>query len=305
MFCFAVLSSLLLAGPDVGPGSPSLAVRTAAGWHEWWQANRAPAQWLAGLPVFEKTMEWRPGRPGVQWGELTLSGDGEAWRVRVIMARFDPRSVEVRMAYEPDRLNRPAKWEVENADADAAIAFNAGQFTGNGPWGWVVRNGVELRAPGAGPLAPAVVVDSAGSMRFVTPDSIAAVRARGNVKLAFQSYPALLQDDGTVPAPLRRAGMGVSLTHRDARLALCERRNGEWLVALTRFEGLGGVLETLPFGLTTPEMAALMGAMGCRNAVLLDGGLSGQLMIQEANGERRTANGLRKVPMGLVVSSKP
>jgi hypothetical protein len=141
-------------------------------------------------------------------------------------------------------------------------------------------------------------------MRFVTPDSIAAVRARGGVRLAFQSYPTLLEDDGTVPAPLRHAGRGVSHSHRDARLALCERRNGEWLVALTRFEGLGGVLETLPFGLTTPEMAALMGAMDCRSAVLLDGGLSGQLMIAEPGGERRTANGLRKVPVGLTVSSK-
>ena len=44
--------------------------------------------------------------------------------------------------------------------------------------------------------------------------------------------------------------------------------------------------------------------MDCRNAVLLDGGLSGQLMIQEANGERYLANGLRKVPVGLTVISK-
>lgn len=304
MLISVVLSSLLLAGPDAGPASPSLAVRTAGGWREWWQAERAPARWQAGLPVLGNAIEWRPGQPGVRWGELTLSGDGEAWRVRVILARFDPRSVRVRMAYEPDRLNRPSKWAVDQASRDAALAFNAGQFGGEGPWGWVMRDGVELRAPGRGPLAPAIVVDSAGEIRFVPPDSIATVRLRGNVRLAFQSYPTLLQDDGTVPVPLRRAGMGVSHTHRDARLALCERRNGEWLVALTRFEGLGGVLETLPFGLTTPEMAALMGAMDCRNAVLLDGGLSGQLMIREANGERRMANGLRKVPVGLLISCR-
>jgi hypothetical protein len=249
-------------------------------------------------------VEWRPGLGGVQWGELTLSGAGEAWRVRVILARFDPTRADLRMVYTPDRLNRPAKWEVDMAEADAALAFNAGQFNGDGPWGWVVRDGIELRVPGSGPLAPAVVVDTAGRMRFVTPDSIAVVRAGGGVRLAFQSYPTLLEGDGTVPAPLRHAGRGVSHTHRDARLALCERRNGEWLVALTRFEGLGGVLETLPFGLTTPEMAALMGALDCRNAVLLDGGLSGQLMIAELNGARRTASGLRKVPVGLVVRGK-
>ena len=102
-----------------------------------------------------------------------------------------------------------------------------------------------------------------------------------------------------MPAALREAGLGVSLSHRDARLALCERRNGEWIVALTRFEGLGGVLETLPFGLTTPEMAALMGALDCRQAVLLDGGLSGQLMLRDAAGDVKMWNGLRKVPAGL------
>lgn len=301
MFISVVLTSLLLAGPAAGPGSPSLAVRTAGGWHEWWTAERAPAKWLAGLPVLDKAVEWQTGQPGVRWGELRLSGDGEAWRVRVILARFDPSAMRLDLAYTPDRLNRPGKWAVDEASEHAALAFNAGQFTGAGPWGWMVRDGVELRPPGTGPLAPAIVADRNGALRFVPPDSIAAVRASGNLRLAFQSYPTLLADDGTVPMPLREAGRGVSLTHRDARLALCERRNGEWLVALTRFEGLGGALETLPFGLTTPEMAALMGALDCRRAVLLDGGISGQLMVREANGERKVWSGLRRVPAGLVV----
>ena len=301
MFISVVLSSLLLAGPDAGPGSPSLAVRTAGGWREWWQADRAPARWLAGLPMLDRAVEWQAGQAGVRWGELRLSGDGEAWRVRVILARFDPGTVDLGLSYTPDRLNRPGKWTVDQAATDAAIAFNAGQFTGAGPWGWMVQDGVELRAPGSGPLAPAIVMDVNGTLAFVAPDSIGAVRARGNVRLAFQSYPTLLSDDGTVPAPLRQAGLGVSLTHRDARLALCERRNGEWLVAVTRFEGLGGVLETLPFGLTTPEMAALMGALDCKNAVMLDGGLSAQLMVQDVTGARRMWSGLRKVPAGIVV----
>jgi hypothetical protein len=35
--------------------------------------------------------------------------------------------------------------------------------------------------------------------------------------------------------------------------------------------------------------------------VLLDGGLSGQLMIREASGERRMWSGLRRVPVGIVI----
>jgi hypothetical protein len=64
---------------------------------------------------------------------------------------------------------------------------------------------------------------------------------------------------------------------------------------------LGGVLDRLPFGLTTPEMAALMGALGCGDAELLDGGVSGQLLVRDAAGEAHEWAGMRRVPVGLVV----
>jgi hypothetical protein len=56
----------------------------------------------------------------------------------------------------------------------------------------------------------------------------------------------------------------------------------------------------MPFGLTTPEMAAVMGALGCRHALLLDGGISGQLLVRETGGSVRSWAGTRRVPMGLV-----
>ncbi len=76
---------------------------------------------------------------------------------------------------------------------------------------------------------------------------------------------------------------------------------GKLVIAITRFEGLGGVLSNLPFGLTTPEMAALMGALGCRRAMLLDGGISSQLLLRPQDGETRAWRGMRQVPLGLVV----
>jgi exopolysaccharide biosynthesis protein len=92
----------------------------------------------------------------------------------------------------------------------------------------------------------------------------------------------------------------VNLQHRDARVALGELRDGRVLVAVTRFDGLGGALDALPFGLTTPEMAAVMGGLGARRAVLLDGGISGQLLLRD--GDRTHAwPGLRKVALGLLV----
>lgn len=297
-----LLLALVAAAP---PGGPALAVHAGGGWRTWWHADSAPARWERAHPVLAGAVAWEPAAPGLDAGELRLSGTGEAWRIRVILARFDPAVLDLRLAYEPDRLNRPDRWSVDDAPAGAVLALNAGQFTLDGPWGWMVRDGVELRPPGRGPLAPAVVADATGALRFVAPDSIAAVRARGGIRTAFQSYPAVLLDDGAVPAALRTEASGVNLTHRDSRLALCELRDGRWLVALTRFEGLGGVLERLPFGLTTPEMAALMGGLGCRRAVLLDGGLSGQVRLRGRDGADREWAGLRRVPAGLVAMPRP
>jgi exopolysaccharide biosynthesis protein len=144
-------------------------------------------------------------------------------------------------------------------------------------------------------------VDTAGTVRLVPPDSIATVRAQGTVRDAFQSYPALLIGDGDVPGALRRKGSGVDLEHRDARLALGVGRDGHVVIAMTRFEGLGGVLSNLPFGLTTPEMAALMGALGCRQAMLLDGGISSQLQLRGTDGSVHRWAGLRRVPLALLV----
>jgi hypothetical protein len=43
-----------------------------------------------------------------------------------------------------------------------------------------------------------------------------------------------------------------------------------------------------------------MGSLGCRSAILLDGGISGQLLVQDSTGGRREWAGTRSVPLGLV-----
>jgi hypothetical protein len=47
-------------------------------------------------------------------------------------------------------------------------------------------------------------------------------------------------------------------------------------------------------------MASLMRALGSRQAILLDGGISGQLMVREAGGGAQSWPGVRSVPLGLV-----
>ena len=304
----AAAGVLIVAGlpsatsPDL-PRS-AIAVEVDGGWHEWWQSERAPARWRAGVPEIVGAIDWREAGQGIEWGELRLAGTGEAWRVRVIVARVDPQLVRFALSpYDTGGSVAPA-WSVSRAPESAALALNAGQFASGRSWGWVVNDGHEVQQPGTGPLAPAIVVDTAGSVHIVPPDSIGAWRSGRAVALAVQSYPALLMNDGEVPFPLRRAGLGVNVHHRDARLAIGVMRDGRVVIALTRFEGLRGALSVLPFGFTTPEMAAIMGALGSTRAVLLDGGISGQLRLRDGGGEIREWDALRKVPLGLLVSSR-
>lgn len=299
------LLALLLAFPATGgPPASALAVESGGAWRTWWRAERAPARWAAALPRLERAAGWRTVATGVEAGELRLAGSGEAWRTRVVLLRFDPRRVrlDLQRALAPDGL--AGDWSVDAAPADALAAFNAGQFASGRPWGWLVEQGRELQPPGRGPLSMAVVVGEDGRLRWLEADSIAAQRARGGIRAALQSYPVLLRRDGEIPEALREPGRGVDLSHRDSRLAIGEQRDGRVVVALTRFDGLGGLLSSAPLGPTIPELAAIMGALGCRRAVALDGGISGQLLVRPAAGAERRYPAWRRVPLGIVLTAR-
>ena len=275
----------------------ALAVRAGDGWRVWWRAAEAPARWDRGDPALLAGVRWRTASPGVEWGALSLAGSGEAWRTRVILARIDPRRVRLTLDTAFTRTMYAA-WTLDRAPRDAVFAVNAGQFLRAMPWGWVVLDGHQFLPPGHGPLAVAVAMDSSGTLHWLPADD-AARRPPARIAWAMESYPALLSD-GAVPLALRAAGQGVDVAHRDARLALGRLPDGRLLVALTRFDALGGALGEIPFGLTVPEMAGLMGALGCRDAVLLDGGISAQMLVRDTTGATRAWHGVRKVPMALV-----
>jgi uncharacterized protein YigE (DUF2233 family) len=291
----AVLAAAAVAGSDSLPES-TLRVRTAAGWETWWESHAAPARWTAPHPVVAGALELRSGAPGLQWGTLDLAGTGEARWTRLVVVMLDP--ARHRFALEIGVRNRRPAWRIADADSTAVLALNAGQFTDAVPWGWLVRGGREVLPPGHGPTSAAFAVDTAGAVHWLDSDGIAAARRRGDIALAFQSYPVLLRE-GAVPAQLRAAGRGIDVHHRDARLAIGRRRDGRIVIVLTRFRGLGELLGFLPLGLTTPELAAVMGALGCDEAVALDGGTSAQLRAA-AGEEPRHWPGVRAVPLGLL-----
>jgi exopolysaccharide biosynthesis protein len=270
----------------------TLAVRSGDAWRVWWDARNAPARWNASDTGRLGRISWRAGVNGVEWSEIVLAGSGEAWRTRVIVARLDPTKVKLQLdtAFGGDR--RPA-WTIEHSRKQEVFAVNAGQFLQTMPWGQVVLDGNEWMGAGSGPLASTVQIDAKGDVSLRH-----GAGARG-AAWAFQSYPTLLRA-GEVPPELRGDAEGIDLEHRDARAAIGVAADGKVIVALTRFDALGGSLGFIPFGLTTPEMAAVMGALGARDAVMLDGGISGQMMLREQTGKLRSWRGSRAVPLALV-----
>lgn len=299
---FAVAALALGAAGSVTPPAlprSALDVWTPSGWQEWWKSSAAPLQWTAADPTLAAALHWQPVTDGVSWAELKLAGSGEAWRTRLIVARIDPRRMRLRLDTAFAAGSGRAAWSVAATRPEAVFAVNAGQFLHSMPWGWVVLEGRQFLAPGPGPLATAVAFDTTGTVRWLHGDFVADSLDPRAIAAAFQSYPTLLSADGRVPRQLQAPGGGVNLAHRDARLAIGQLRDGTLVVALTRFDGAGTAFDFVPFGLTTPEMAAVMGALGARDAVMLDGGISGQMQIGQGEAAVRWT-GLRKVPLALV-----
>ena len=292
---------LLLAGAAGAQELPksSLAVHTTSGWKTWWRSSTAPAEWRNQSLIIRDALRWNTILPGLDLAELRLAGRGEAWRIRVIVVRLDPSVMHARLVKQTRDEGTLGAWAVDSARQPGIVAVNAGQFSDGTPWGWLIRNGVEESLPGIGPLSLALVAEVNRGARLIAVDSIERLRADGRVVMAFQSYPTLIENGGIVPIALRSLNRGLDLRHRDSRVAIGELRDGRLLVVVTRFEGLGGVLSELPFGPTIPELAALMGALGCLEAVALDGGISGQLMVRTPDGTRMW-KGMRRVPLGLV-----
>ncbi len=237
---------------------------------------------------------------GLEWTERSLADTESAGPVHVVILRIDPARFRFELEAAVSRGGTTPEWTVDAATESAAVAVNAGQFSGAAPWGWIVHHGREARPPGTGPLSSALIITREGGARLLDANELTAARESGIAEEAIQSYPTLLRGDGEIPPPLTRDGLGVDVRHRDSRLAIGTLADGRLLVVLTRYDRFGAALADVPLGPTVGEMAALMRRLGCRRAVSLDGGLSSQLLVRDSVGTVRRWRGWRTVPVGLV-----
>lgn len=271
----------------------------------WWSGSRAPARYDRASAQLSRAVRWSTAAAGVESAALDVTVNGGPLRVHVILVRLHPSDFTAHLVQATDASRVRGSWIVDSAAADAVVAVNAGQFEEAGPWGWIVRDGRELAPPGAGPLAAAIGFTRAGNVRWIDGNGQAAERAAlgaggagDRIETAFQSYPRLLTA-GSIPSAIR-TGTGVDSRHRDARVAIGQMHDGRIILALTRFGARESVVSRIPVGLTLAETAALMGSLGCSNAMMLDGGLSAQMMIRPAGAEPIFWRGARRVPVGLV-----
>ncbi|MGV3711213.1 MAG: phosphodiester glycosidase family protein [Gemmatimonas sp.] len=245
-------------------------------------------------------VEWRAEDSSIKWGEWRVALGSKRLPVVVVVAILAPTRTKLALGINRDGDELGA-WSIANAPLNARLAINAGQFTDAGPWGWVIHNGREQQKPGVGSLAGAFIVDTSGRWSLIDASEIQANRLALHVREAVQSYPTLIGIGGTVPRALCSGSKDINLTHRDTRLALGTMPTGELIVAMTRFDGLGEAAGRLPIGPTTPEMVTIMRALGATRALMLDGGLSAQMLLRTATVPiAQEWNGLRKVPLALV-----
>src|SRR4029079_11496221 len=88
---------------------------------------------------------WHAMSPGVRLREEPFAASGALANVHAIVVHVDPQRHRVRLDLARSQEGRRAAWVVDSMPPDAVVAFNAGQFTGGFPWGWLVRDNVEYQ----------------------------------------------------------------------------------------------------------------------------------------------------------------
>ncbi len=248
---------------------------------------------------------WKADDGALKWGEWHVRVGEKKLPIVIVVAIVATQRTQLSLdiARDGDHLD---SWSISKAPLTARFAVNAGQFTDAGPWGWVIHRGREQQKPGTGALAGALIVDTAGRWSLIDANEIAMRRISLSVREAVQSYPTLISSFGRIPSQLCAGSKTVDLEHRDTRLVVGSLPTGQLILAMTRFDGLGESAERLPIGPTTPEMVEVMRALGATRALMLDGGLSAQMLLRTAtNSLPHEWAGLRKVPLALVGMPTP
>ena len=239
----------------------------------------ARAAWPGPDAGISGAITWKQAAPGMRMGKLVLGREYGVSEFSLVLLEIDPDLVEMTVHYSEER-RYCGQW-LRNLGLNACIN---GSLFASKPLGLVIHDG-KIEVTRHRRMLGYLVAPKDGRPRVLVGKSFAA----GDIREAVQSFPALIRDGeildsvrGTSP---RRDRFDSDVAAR--RTVVGEDDKGHLLFAVT---------DTLTGGLSFSELATLLGALGWKQAVCLDGGASAQLSL-ETELLRSDVTGVDPVPV--------
>lgn len=274
--------------------APVLEVRAGSDWLP--LPGVAAGDSAAPQNLVARAVVWNDSVPGMRIGSFTVRATTRRLTNSIGIVELDASAWRFSLTLAAGAARRTAE-NVLDANAAFHVAVNTGLFDGAGvPLGLVRVDGVQHHAVQR--WLESVVAIEDGALHITDVAGAARIPAGAS---AFQTLPTLIRDGRVVYGGSSSARL--SRTHRDRRLALCLTNDGRVRLVLSSFEVFGASAGPIPIGITLPEQAAVVAALGCHDAVALDGGISAQVAARI--GERLVRMpGWRRVPLILVATRR-
>lgn len=259
----------------------ALGYMTADGWTPFTPEETERQVWTSEHSFLLRWTRFDSVSAGVRLGHLTLQHEHSTPFV-VSFVEASPKRASLHVLVNDDSANGTS-FVHEMAAARAALAaINGGFFDGDGALGLILSRDKLVQRPNGG--AGYLLVRDGSPLILNEKHASLAGASEG-----IQCGPVLLIE-GRMPDNLRRAGSAASVARRSAAALT---REGNILLLSTDVE-LGG--------LTLKQLATVLGGLGARDALALDGGASAQLYVRGAG---VVAQGWDKVPVGIGLFAKP
>ncbi len=282
-------------GEDVASTGAALLHRAVGGGRLYWSQGDSP---LVELPLALQLRrhwgptdavihpEWSHPAPGLALAELRFERPPDPRAVTVVIADLDPALWRFRVFGRTD-WRRDSVADLAD-EAKLSVAINASYFAEDGPLGLVVSDGTVRNRQGSLRAAHFLVDGPSTAPRIVNERSAEVTGAYQG----FQGFPAIMSDGHTF-AYMRTGGRGFSVRDVDRRSAACTDSRGHMLLLAT---------DTWTSGLSFNDLATVLGALGCVDAMAFDGGASTSMWI-DVGEVRRNVDGLEGVP--VIVGASP
>ena len=259
----------------------ALGFMTADGWTPFTPEENEREVWKQEHISLLHRVRYEPVAEGVRVGRLTLKHEhGNVFSA--VFVEANPEHASLRVLVNDDSADGTSFVHEMAAARNALAAINGGFFDSDGALGLVLSRGNLVQRPNAG--AGYLLVQSGKPLILNEKHASLAGADEG-----IQCGPVLLVD-GRLSDDLRRSGRTAAVARRSAAALT---HDGNILLLSTDVE-LGG--------LTLKQLAMVLGGLGARHALALDGGASAQLYVRDIG---VAARGWDKVPVGVGLFAKP